>query len=475
MELRNYVAILRKYWISIVACTLAGISIASVVSLLTPPTYTSSASLFFTVRGTNPAELLQGSSYAESQVASYSQILTTPVVLQPVIDRLHLEMTPAELASSVSASTPPGTAILQITVEDRDPQRSAKLAQEIGAQVVTTVANLSPTDSTGTSSVAAMIVTPASVPTTWTSPRVPLNLAIGLLVGLALGIGQAVLRSTLDLKVRTEEDVARATQHTVIGNIPLADTGGRGPIVLSDLRSVLSESYRRLRTNLQFLDIAGRTNSFVVTSSIPGEGKTTTALNIASTVAEAGLSVLLIDADLRRPRVAATLGLENAVGLTTILIGRAKLQDVVQPIGAARLHVLASGEIPPNPTELLGSAPMSRLLKDAVAAYDTVVLDAPPLLPVTDAAILSTLTGGALVVAASGRVTIPQLRDAVTAIDRVDGFVLGIVLNKVQRQGRDNQYVYRPSLADDATVPESAPAPVVPARAPTPTRAITGG
>ncbi len=476
MELRDYLAILRKYWISIVAVTLSGVAIAALASLLTKPTYTATTSLFFTVQGSNPGELLQGFTYAESQVSSYAQILTTPAVLQPVIDRLGLNVTPAELAPSVTAVTVSGTAIIEIAVESHEPALSASLAREIGVQVVSTVESLSPTDSTGTRTVVATIVTPAAVPTTWTTPRVPLNLAIGLLVGLAVGIAQSVLRSTLDLAVRTEDDVARATEHSVIAKIPFADDAAKNPIVMqSDPRSLIAEAYRRLRTNLQFLDIGGRTNSFVVTSSVAGEGKSTTSINVASTLAEAGESVLLIDADLRRPRIAPLLQLEDAVGLTTILIGRATLSDVVQPLGSGKLHVLTSGEVPPNPTELLGSEAMARLLRDAVDTYDTVVLDAPPLLPVTDAALLSTLTGGALMVAGSGTVTIPQLRDALTALDRVKGTVLGIVLNKVRTADSNNHYEYYSSHRAEAAPPtDSISAPrVVPSRPALPPRAAS--
>lgn len=293
MELRDYLAILRKYWISIVAVTLSGVAIAALASLLTKPTYTATTSLFFTVQGSNPGELLQGFTYAESQVSSYAQILTTPAVLQPVIDRLGLNVTPAELAPSVTAVTVSGTAIIEIAVESHEPALSASLAREIGVQVVSTVESLSPTDSTGTRTVVATIVTPAAVPTTWTTPRVPLNLAIGLLVGLAVGIAQSVLRSTLDLAVRTEDDVARATEHSVIAKIPFADDAAKNPIVMqSDPRSLIAEAYRRLRTNLQFLDIGGRTNSFVVTSSVAGEGKSTTSINVASTLAEDRKSVV---------------------------------------------------------------------------------------------------------------------------------------------------------------------------------------
>lgn len=444
MELRDYVAVLRKYWVSIVAITLIGIVGATIVSLVTPPTYTARSAVFLAVRGGDSAsELAQGATYATNQVRSYAQVATTPTVLQPVITKLQLETTPAELAESVTASIPTNTALIEIAVVDGNPELGARIAQAIGEQLVTTVDQLSPADSTGKRSVVATIVTPATVPLEKTTPRTTLNIAVGLLAGLLLGFGQAMLRNTLDRSIRTEEDVARATDHSVIAKIPFDSDAAEHPLVMfSDPHSLRAEAYRKLRTNLQFLNIAkgAERRSFVVTSSIAGEGKSTTSINLASTIAEGGEKVLLIDADLRRSTVATYLNIEGSVGLTTVLIGRASLGDVVQPIGTGTFHVIAAGEIPPNPAELLASEAMKQLLDEATAAYDTVVIDAAPLLPVTDAAILSTITGGALVVAGSGVATVPELENAIDTLDQVNGATLGIVLNKAKVSTGDGYY-----------------------------------
>ncbi|MFT3970664.1 MAG: polysaccharide biosynthesis tyrosine autokinase [Micropruina sp.] len=444
MELRDYVAVLRKYWISIVAITLIGLVGATIVTLVTPPTYTARSAVFLAVRGGGSAsELAQGANYATNQVRSYAQVATTPTVLQPVITKLQLDITPAKLAESVTASIPTNTALIEIAVVDRDPELGARIAQATSEQLVATVDQLSPEDSNGKRAVVATIVTPATVPLEKTTPRTTLNLAVGLLIGLLLGFGQAVLRNTLDRSIRTEDDVARATDHSVIAKIPFDSDAAEHPLVMfTDPHSLRAEAYRKLRTNLQFLNIAKGTDrrSFVVTSSIAGEGKSTTSINLASTIAEGGEKVLLIDADLRRSTVAKYLNIEGSVGLTTVLIGRATLEDVVQPIGTGTFHVVAAGEIPPNPAELLASDAMKQLLDEATAAYDTVVIDAAPLLPVTDAAILSTITGGALVVAGSGVVTVPELEDASDTLDQVNGTMLGIVLNKARASAGDGYY-----------------------------------
>lgn len=476
MELRDFLALLRKYVLSIIAVTLLGVAVAGIASIFAKPIYTASTSMFFTVQGSrSPSELLQSSTYAESQVASYAQIVTSTTVLQPVIDRLGLDLTPAELGTSVTVENPSGTAIIEIIVENGDPALAASLATEIGAQMVTVVEELSPVDDTDAKAVVASIVTPPIVPVSPTSPRALLNLAVGLLAGLTLGIVQAVLRSTLDLSVRTDEDVARATDYPVIAKVPYVDGAASNSLVVNaDPRSPLAEAYRRLCTNLRFFDIGGRTNVFVVTSSVEGEGKSMSAINIALTLAQAGDSVLLIDADLRRPRVANYLQLESAVGLTTVLIGRATVDEVVQSFGTAKLDVLTSGEIPPNPAELLGSEMMREVLKGAALHYDVVVLDAPPLLPVIDAAPLASLTRGALLVAGSGDVTIPQLRDAVTALDRVNAQLLGVVLNRVNLRHAGVNGAYFSSYQTDAEPNQMLDSSrfIVPARPSTPKRSV---
>jgi tyrosine-protein kinase len=453
MELRDYVAVLRKYWASILAITLLGLIGASVVSLATPPTYTARGAVFLAVRGGDSAsELAQGANYATNQVRSYAQVVTTPTVLQPVITKLQLNTTPAELAEFVTASIPANTALIEIAVVDGDPELGARIAQTTSEQLVATVDQLSPADSNGRRAVVATIVTPATVPLEKTTPRTTLNLAVGLVIGLFLGFGQAILRNTLDRSIRTEDDVARATDHSVIAKIPFDSDAAEHPLVMfSDPHSLRAEAYRKLRTNLRFLDVAKGTDrrSLVVTSSIAGEGKSTTSINLASTIAEGGEKVLLIDADLRRSTVAKYLGIEGSVGLTTVLIGRASLDDVVQPIGTGTFHVIAAGEIPPNPAELLASDAMKQLLDEATATYDTVVIDAAPLLPVTDAAILSTITGGALIVAGSGNVTVPELEDSVATLDQVSGTALGVILNKA-KVGTGDGYYYHYNSEDRA-------------------------
>jgi capsular exopolysaccharide synthesis family protein len=279
-------------------------------------------------------------------------------------------------------------------------------------------------------------------PLTPSSPNIPLNLALGALVGLAIGIGIAVLRAVLDTRIRTPRDVELVTDSPLIGAIAYDPKAKERPLIVhADPLSPRAESFRALRTNLQFLDMGGR-SAFVVTSSVPSEGKSTTTINLAIALADAGKRVALIDADLRKPKVADYLGIEGGVGLTDVLIGRTRLGDVMLPWGKRSLYVLPAGKIPPNPSELLGSKQMHTLLEVLERDFDVVLCDAPPLLPVTDAAILAKATSGAIVVVAASRTNRHQLTRAVEALGTAGAGIAGIVLAMVPTRGPDAYYSY---------------------------------
>ena len=205
--------------------------------------------------------------------------------------------------------------------------------------------------------------------------------------------------------------------------------------------------------------MSGRAHTIVVTSSLPGEGKSTTATNLAIALAQAGKSVCLIDADLRRPMVGEYLGLDRAAGLTTALVGAADISDLLQPWGSDRLCVLTSGQIPPNPSELLGSTEMRELLAGLEKDFDSIIIDAPPLLPVTDAAVLSQHVGGVVLVAGSQKIRQQDLAKSLKALEMVGANLLGVVLNWLPVKGPD-AYAYGYYSG------ESTPKPQNPAKSP---------
>lgn len=444
MELSDYLQILRAYWRSIVAVTLAALVAAAALSVLTRPTYTASSTLFFSIKNASTVgELNAGSTYVEGQVQSFAKVAVSPMVLQPVIDKLGLDTTPDKLAGRVKTTVPTNTATMDIAVEDGSATEAAHIAAAISDGLIAAVPRLAPPGADGVEPVLATIIRPATSPTSPTSPKVLQNLALGLLLGLLLGVGQAIARSVLDQRVKSERDLETVTDLPVLGSIIATEDDDDSPALLIDgnPRSLRAEAYRRLRTNLQFLGLSEGEKVIAVTSSLPGEGKSITAINIATTLAAAGERVLLIDADLRKPTLSSKLRVEGAVGLTTVLIGDATLADVIQPYGSTPLSILASGPVPPNPAELLGFVTMQRILAEASRSYDAVIIDTPPLLPVTDAAVVSQIVNGTLVVVGSGEVRKPQLGSALDSLEQVEARVLGVVMNKV-RSDSTGQYSY---------------------------------
>lgn len=426
MDLQSYLRVLRGYWRSIVTLSLLGIILAGAVSLVQDPSYSGSASIFVAVEsGGSAGELSQGASYAEQQVQSYARVATTSVVLQPVIDRLGLDETSGDLAERLSVSPHTGTSIIQVTAEDDDADEAAVLANSVAASLTAVIENLSPAGPSGDRLVKATVIEPAIAPDTPTSPRPLLYLILGALLGVLAGVGQAFLRSVLDTRVRNVADLAEITDVPLLGSVGRGD--GRDGHVQAWANA---EAYRRLRTNVGFTGLGGeRKPSIVITSALSGEGKTQTAVNLAKVLAQAGESVLLIDADLRRPMAATRLDVDGAFGLSDVLTSRIDLSDALLRIGDDTLDLLPAGTIPPNPSELLGSTRMATLLEWAEEHYDHVVLDSPPVLPVTDATVLAATTGGVILVARHGVVTRPELSNALDLLEAGSARVLGVVLN----------------------------------------------
>lgn len=433
MELQQYLRILQRYWRSILATLLLSVTVLAGFTLLQTPTYTASSSVFLSVEsGGTAGELSQGATYAERQVTSYVNVATSALVLQAVIDELGLELTPRDLSEKLSVTSPASTSIIRVAASDESPVNAADLANAVAASLQRAVEELAPPGPEGNRLVSATVIDSALVPSAPSAPRPAMNLALGAVLGLLLGAGQAVLRSVLDTRIRTTDDIEQ------VSNAPVLASVGRIPVTADRAAETEgaqwanAEAYRRLRTNVGFVGLGGeRRSSMVVTSSVAGEGKTETATNLARVLAQAGESVLLIDADLRRPQVASRMRLDSELGLSDVLTGRGSFHDLVIEVAPGYLSVLPAGTVPPNPSELLGSEAMAHLLATAERQFDYVLFDAPPLLPVTDAVVLSAQAGGAIVVARSGVVRRPQLDAAIDLLEAGEVTLLGLVLNDV--------------------------------------------
>ncbi|SFT69675.1 capsular exopolysaccharide family [Geodermatophilus amargosae] len=458
MDLHEFLQMLRRRWRWVVALALTGLAVAGAVSLTTPKSYEASSSVFFSLSfGDSADDLVQGSAFAQNQVASYAMLATTPTVLDPVIDELGLDTTARRLAGSVSTEVMAGTVVLQVRVSDASPERAAVLTNAVTGQLVETVADLAPATAEGQPTVRGTTVSPAVAPTAPSAPRTTLNLAIGLLAGLVLGIAAGLARDLTDTRVRTAEDLPRVTDLPLLAALDTPPGRGRSRdlVVLTAPRSPAAEAVRSLRTAVQFSAQPGRPLSLLVTSSHSGEGKSTVAANLALALADAGLRVALVDADLRRPSVADTFGLEGAAGLTTVLIGQAGLDDVLQEWGSAGLHVLTTGPLPPNPSELLASPAMADVLARLQETHDVVLIDGAPLLPVTDSAVLARIVSGTMVVADTSRIRRPALTSSLALLRRLDARVVGVVLTHVRQRSSDT-YGYESTQEPAEQVPATS-------------------
>lgn len=430
MQLRDVLGILRARWKTLLVSLLLVLGATAAVTVNTTPDYHARSRVFFTSD-------VKGYMLTQGDLGTFTELLGTPLILDPV--REQLKLAPGtSLGLSGSVSTNGG--FVDIVAVSNDPTVAAGAANAAGPAVAQVGSKFAKTLGGGTVSVTPVV--PASPPALPTNPNIPRNALVGVLAGLGLGVGVVLLRHFLDSKVRTDADLRALSERPILAHLRrIRDMEADRLIVETDPHSLASEEFRRLRTNLQFVDVTtGGKHSFVVTSPMAGEGKTTVAANLALAVASTGTRVLLVDGDLRNPSVATAFGLEGGVGLTTILLGRAAPADVIQQWRDTTLFVLPAGEIPPNPSELLASDAMKRLVGSLVDAYDFVIIDSPPVGPVIDPVLLNRLVGGMLLVVTAGQTTKRDLTSALRALQTVGSDIAGFALNQVE--GGSTYYAY---------------------------------
>ena len=280
------------------------------------------------------------------------------------------------------------------------------------------------------------VVEPAAPPISPVSPRPLLNTLLAAVLGLLIALGIAFGADYLIDAIRDSDDVQEVAGLNTLGAI-VRMKGGRARSEIYRLaallypRSGVAEAYRTLRTNIEFASVDAPIRSLLVTSSLPGEGKTVTAANLAAVFAQAGHRVLLVDADLRKPGLHLIFDLSNTLGLTTLLrSGEVRDDEIVQATEQDNLRVLTTGPLPPNPAELLGSQRMRTVFDRLTAGYDILVVDSPPLLAVTDSAVLSSILDGTLFVIDARRSRRRAVRQGREALDKGGAKVLGAVLNQ---------------------------------------------
>jgi non-specific protein-tyrosine kinase len=436
VTLRAYLQVLRERWLLVAVFVLAATGIALLITDLTPKSYQATAQvLISSSTSADPSIQAQSNAFVTTQVPTYAKVIGSPDVLKYIQTDLHLGLTNSTLKGKISATAVTGEAIVEISATDGSASRAADLANSAARGFIEAVQTYS-------SSVKLFLTGPADQPASPTSPKPVLNISLGVLLGLLMGAALAVARDILDNRIKTPEALAKVAAAAMMGVIVEDSTTERHPIATrAGSRNIRAENFRQLRANLQFANVDEHPRVIAVTSSIPEEGKTTVAINLASTLAEAGFSVCLVDADLRRPTVAKVLGLVSPVGLTSVLIQQIELKDVLQHAGAS-LYVLASGPTPPNPSEVLASSYVREVIRSLLDRVDYVVIDTAPLLPVADGSEVAALADGTLLVARHGVTTDTNIERATQTLRRVDAKLLGVVLNRIPLKRNDREYGY---------------------------------
>ncbi len=306
-------------------------------------------------------------------------------------------------------------------------------------------------------------------------PQRTRNIFIAFVLTLSMGIGLAFLLDYLDDSVKTSDDIGKnlglptlalVPHHSLLGkkskNKASEDAtvaSSTALVTITDNRSAIAEAYRHLRTSLLFSSAGKPPQTILVTSSQPSEGKTTTAINTAIALAQSGADVVIIDCDLRRPRLHSHFGMDNTTGLTNYISGERNLDNIIKPYPTfPKLKVITSGPIPPNPAELLGSNDMKDIIRDLKGKYKHIIIDSPPAISFTDASILSTLTDGVIVVAMANKSSLQLLKRVKQRFNSIGAKVFGVVLNGIRPDsfeygyyGYGYEYGYEYEEGEDST------------------------
>lgn len=446
MDLHQYLRALRKYWWAVAIPVVIGVGWGVASVKMTEPLYRSSSTFFVRTTVANVNSNFSADQFAQRRVSSYVALLSTDRLAKGIIERADLDLTPGQVQAMIGATGDVDTVLLTATVTSSSAELAATVSDALSKEFVVMVDQVENAGE-GPASVNLDLV---SGPTLSQVPQRPI-LTIGMfgMLGLLIGLVMGVVFDLRDTSVQSDEELVELGAGPILAGIPLDPTAGEEPLAIDDpVKALQVEAFRKLRTNLQFVDTRNSVQAIVVTSSVPGEGKSSTCANLALAMVATGRRVLVIEADLRRPRVSQYFGLDRTLGLTDAVAGQVDVSEVIQSWGSSGLDVLPSGHIPPNPSELLGSDEMGNILMKLREVYDFIIMDTPPLLPVTDAAVLAARSDGVVLVANHNRTTRGQIVQSLRSLTSVAARFLGTVVTMVP-VGRGSSYAtydYSPAV-----------------------------
>jgi len=464
-----YLPTLRRWaWLIISFTLVAGVT-AALVSLELPKQYEST-----TVGLVNPKQLLL-SGTDTGYTAQPDQLVQTYVQLmsnKPVWDRLVAEGIPRtreQLKTELTVKREPNTSLIDVTIRDHSPEVALRVAQDIIpafnsslGELQARVAGAKPASAQLDSLVPWSV--PSDAPTTPVSPRIPLNVAVALVAGLMISVGFAFLLEHLDDTVKNEANVRLRLELPLLGSIFFKKGMSRltkpqdivALVTLTHPKEPIAEAFKAIRTGLLFsVEDNEALSTIVVTSTTPGEGKTSTACNLAIVLAQAGRRVILVDADFRRPTLHQVFRRGRNVGLGNLILQDLPEEEVVTDTQLPNLKLLCSGPTPPNPSELLGSPGFARVVDRLKQRCDVIIFDTPPIGAVTDATVLAARADGVVVVVDGGRTPVSGVLRTRDTLRAVNAKILGVVLNKMKtaKGGGYDYYYYTPPGGMENTTP----------------------
>lgn len=454
LPFKNYIRLLRLSWLLLLITALACAAVGGLYCLVKQPEWQATAKVYLYISGASSVtDLNQGGAYTQQIVKSFVDITTTPVVLDPVVRQTGGYSDATRLSEHMQVDALLDTSIITISVTDASSSRAADLANAVVASLKNAVPRLSSSSGSGPD-ITLSTIQRALPPSSPDSPRPALVVPTAFGVGLLLGMLIVFLRGYFDRRIRSRADLESLLEEPALAALPTSAIARSNSLVIrAEPRDSLAEGYRVLRTKLRyFTSSSSQGTVFCVTSSAAGEGKSTTVANLAIAIADAGSTVCVIDADLRRPRIAATFSLDGSLGLSDVLIGGSTLDHSLQYWADQKVAVLPSGPVPPNPSELLQHKAMEELLMDLRSRFDYILIDSPPVLAVADPLVVGAYADHTIVLCAALRTTTDQLLVTMNTLRGVGIHIAGAVLNMVVTRDQDGYgYSYSYGYAQDDT------------------------
>lgn len=432
MELRDYINIVRKRWIVIIAIMLLVIAGVLIYSYLQEPVYKAKATCMVTATVTGRDEY-SAIQIIEQLLETINEIAVSRPVLESTAEKLMNTRSLRQLQQSVSSNVVRDTQLIIISATDLEPLTAMLLANAASDSLIEFI---NQKEGNGTYKIEK--VESATLPKSPASPKPVRNGIIGGFIGLILGLGCAAVLEYLDVSVKSKEELGELLEQPVLAEIPNDESSrtGRKAEDFTEDPGILEQT-RTLRTNIQYLGVDSNLQTILITSPSLGEGKSFISEQLAKAFAASGKKVLLLDADLRKPSIVDG----NAKGLTDVMIGSTDLEEALGKSDTDGLWVLSSGPIPPNPSELLDSDAMQKILDSLKSEYDIVVIDSCPIGTFSDPLVLASKVDGTLLVVEARSTNVESVRNAAELLSGPSTKLLGTVLNKV-KIGKHHYYYY---------------------------------